>query len=107
MTRGTVYWVRLGATKVPEFGKTRPGLVVSNSVQNSILDSVIVVPISSSPDEIWPLRVGVGDVTGQQSLAVLPGLRQVSKTRLGERIATLSARVMDRIDEALAVYLGE
>lgn len=107
MTRGTVYWVRLGPTRSPEFGKTRPGLIISNSVQNTILDSVVVVPISSSPDEIWPLRVSVGDVTGQPSFAVLPGLRQVSKTRLGERIATLSTGTMQRVDEALAVYLSD
>ena len=44
MTRGSLYWINLGASSRPEFGKTRPGLIVSNTGHNDVLDSVAVFP---------------------------------------------------------------
>ena len=75
MRRGAIYWINLGPTSPPEFGKLRPGLIVSNSIQNDILDSVVVVPLSTTPGEIWPLRLKVTGFPGRDSFAVLPGLR--------------------------------
>ena len=106
MTRGSLYWINLGATKPPEFGKTRPGLIVSNTVQNEVLDSVVVVPLSTGPGEIWPLRVKTDDVRGKASFAVLPGVRQVSKARLAKHIGTAAPSLLKRLDHALALYLG-
>ena len=107
MRRGAIYWINLGATSPPEFGKTRPGLVVSNSVQNGILDSVVVVPLSTNPGEIWPLRIRVDGAMNEASFAVLPGIRQVSKTRLVGFIAFASPEFMQRLDEALLLYLSD
>ncbi|MFZ4734145.1 MAG: type II toxin-antitoxin system PemK/MazF family toxin [Pirellulales bacterium] len=107
MKRGSIYWVNLGATRPPEFGKTRPGLVISNSIQNEVLDSVVVVPLSTAPGEIWPLRLHVPGYPGAASFAVLPGLRQVAKQRLVEFITAASPEWMRRLDEALTLYLTE
>jgi len=105
--RGAIYWINLGVTSPPEFGKTRPGLVVSNSVQNGILDSVVVVPLSTNPGEIWPLRIQVDGAMDENSFAVMPGIRQVSKTRLVDFIAFASPTFMQRLDEALSLYLSD
>lgn len=107
MKRGGIYWVNLGLSQPPEFGKTRPGLVVSSSVHNEILNSVVVVPLSTSPGEIWPLRLQVAGFPGKPSFAVLPGLRQVAKQRLVEPITFAPPDWMRRLDEALTLYLGE
>ncbi len=107
MTRGSLYRVKLGATAPPEFGKTRPGLIVSNTVHNVVLDSVVVLPLSTVPGEIWPLRVRTDDVQGQPSFAVLPGIRQVSKARLADFIGFVTLRCMEQLDRALVFYLGE
>jgi len=104
--RGTICWINLGASSPPEFGKTRPGLVVSNSDQNEILDSVVVVPLSSNPGEIWPLRIQLDVANGKASFAVLPGIRQVSKTRLLEFIAFAPATSIQALDAALALYFS-
>src|SRR5205809_3148617 len=32
----------------------RPGIVVSNSIQNERLDSVVIVPLSTRSPELWP-----------------------------------------------------
>jgi hypothetical protein len=39
--------------------------------------------------------------------AVIPRIRQVSKTRLHQLMAQTSVAMMARIDEALAIYLGD
>lgn len=107
MTRGALYWINLGASSPPEFGKTRPGLIVSNTAHNEILDSVVVVPLSTIPGEIWPLRIRTDAVRGNPSFAVLPGIRQVSKSRLADYIGAAATPLMERIDRALALYLGD
>ncbi len=107
MTRGSLFWINLGATSPPEFGKTRPGLVVSATAHNEVLDSVVVVPLSTIGDEIWPLRISTDHVRGKPAFAVLPGIRQVSKARLADFIGPASNPFMQRLDVAIALYLGE
>ncbi len=88
-------------------GKTRPALIISNSEQNLILGSVVVIPISSRPDEIWPLRIRLDMPRGKVSFAVLPGIRQVSKERILEFSGAASLGDLQRIDEALFFYLND
>ena len=107
MTRGSLYWINLGASSPPEFGKTRPGLIISNTVHNEVLDSVVVVPLSTIPGEIWPLRIKADAVRGRSSFIVLPGIRQVSKSRLADYIGAATTPLMERIDRAISLYLGD
>ncbi|TMA68228.1 MAG: type II toxin-antitoxin system PemK/MazF family toxin, partial [Deltaproteobacteria bacterium] len=65
------------------------------------------VPLSAQAPEIWPLRLRVELGGMKASYAVIPGIRQVSKSRLQESIGAASAAAMARIGEALALYLGE
>jgi mRNA interferase MazF len=107
LKRGSVYWINLEPASPPELGKIRPAIVVSHSVYNDRLDSVVVVPLSSRAPEIWPLRLAV-EVRGMKtSYVVIPGIRQVGKARLHELVAQAPSAAMARIAEALAVYLGE
>jgi len=79
--RGSAYWINLEPSSPPELGKVRPGIVVSNSIQNERLDSVVIVPLSSRAPEIWPLGFRVELPGMKASYAVIPGIRQVSKSR--------------------------
>ena len=106
LRRGSVYWINLEPAEPPELGKVRPGLVVSNSIHNDQLESVVVVPLSTRAPEIWPLRLRL-EVSGlKTSYAVVPGIRQVSKARLQEVVGQIPVAMMDRIDAALGLYLG-
>lgn len=106
-SRGSLFWINLGVASPPEFGKTRPGLVVSNTAHNEVLDSVVVVPLSTIGDEIWPLRIRTDDMGGKTSFAVLPGIRQVARARLATFIGVASGSFMERLDAAMALYLGD
>ncbi len=105
MKRGTVVWVDLNDATPPEMGKVRPGIVVSGTAHNDVLNTVAVVPTSSLAPEIWPLRLPVGSFAGKQSYAVIPGIRQVRKGRLRGVLGELSAENLAALDECLLAYL--
>ena len=105
MKRGTVVWVDLSDTSPPEMGKVRPGIVVSGTAHNDVLNTVVIVPTSSVAPEIWPLRVAVGSFAGKESYAVVPGIRQVRKGRLRGLLGELSAEHLARLDDSLEAYL--
>jgi len=107
MKRGTICWVNLEPVSPPELGKTRPAIVISNSDQNMILQSVVVVPLSSQAPEIWPLRLRLELPRGKSSFAVLPGIRQVSKARVQDVAGVARTSDMNRLDEAITLYLSD
>ncbi len=107
MKRGTMVWVDLNDAMPPELGKVRPGIVVSGTPHNEMLGTVVIVPTSSLAPEIWPLRLGVGRFAGKESFAVVPGIRQVKKSRLRGVLGELSVESMEQLDECLEAYLHE
>jgi mRNA interferase MazF len=107
MKRGTLCWVNLETVSPPEMGKIRPAIVVSNSDQNMFLQTVVVVPISSRPGEIWPLRLRIEMPRGKESFAVLPGIRQVGKQRIRELVGFARPPDLERLNEALSSYLND
>ena len=108
MTRGAVIWVDLTDATPPDMGKRRPAVVVSNSVQNLALDSVVAVPLSSRPPEILPLRVEV-HASGLKATAyaVVPGIRQLKKSRILGAAGHLKAADLKILDESIRAYLSD
>lgn len=108
MTRGSIVRVNLEDGKPPEFGKTRPAVVISNDEANAGLPTVVVVPLSTRPPEIWPLRIQLPGLRGlQQSYAVVPGIRQISKERIQGHIADLPEDALQSLQQACFAYLGD
>jgi len=105
--RGTICWVNLEPVSPPEMGKIRPALIVSNSGQNVLLQSVVAIPLSAQRGEIWPLRVRIEMPDGKTSFAILSGIRQVSKMRMQEAIGFARPGDLERIGEALSCYLSD
>lgn len=108
MKRGSVVRINLSDALPPEMGKTRPGIVISNSEQNKILSTLVVIPLSTRPPEIWPLRMKLPSIRGlRESFAVVPGIRQVSKTRILEELGLVPERFMVDLDDAISAYLND
>ncbi len=105
MKRGTVVWVDFSDATPPELGKVRPAVIVSGDVHNATLHTVTVVPTSSLPPEIWPLRLAVGTFAGKESYAIVPGIRQVRKGRLRGELGRLDDDKLRALDECLDAYL--
>ncbi|MEX0324947.1 MAG: type II toxin-antitoxin system PemK/MazF family toxin [Puniceicoccaceae bacterium] len=108
MRRGTIIRVNLEDQSPPEFGKTRPAIILSNSEQNLLLPTVVVIPLSTRPPHIWPLRLAVPE-TGQlsPSFVVIPGIRQINKGRIMETIGHLPADFMADLEAAVSAYFGD
>jgi mRNA-degrading endonuclease toxin of MazEF toxin-antitoxin module len=105
MKRGTIVWVDLNDTTPPEMGKMRPGIIVSGTVHNEVLNTVVVIPTSTVAPEILPLRLSVGRYGGKENFAVIPGIRQVRKGRLLGVIGQLSHEHLSALDDCLMAYI--
>ena len=102
--RGEVWWVRLDPTKGSEINKARPCLVMGTNVLNERRRTVVVIPLTSSPDAAPPLLVPI-ICGGKRALAVVDQIRAVSKERLDRRMGAASADDLVAVEEALRLVL--
>ena len=108
MIRATVVWVDLSDASPPEMGKRRPAVVVSNSTHNLALGGVVAVPLSSRAPEIPPLRVRIQTPgTKTPGFAVVPGIRQLKKSRILRVAGKISPSDMAALDLAIREYLSD
>jgi mRNA-degrading endonuclease toxin of MazEF toxin-antitoxin module len=102
VTRGSIIWVNLEDTHPPEMGKTRPAIVVSNSEQNQVLNTIVVIPLSSRAPAIWPLRVEVpaSSTNRKKSFAIIPAIHRAA-------VATKTPQHIRAQDRALLLHIGQ
>ena len=108
-SRGEVWWVRLDATLGDatlgsEIKKTRPCLVVSTNILNERRRTIVVVPLSSSPQASPPLLVPVV-CTGRPAVAVLDQIRAVAKERFDHPMGSVSMDHMKAVEDGLRQIL--
>jgi mRNA interferase MazF len=102
--RGEIWWANLDPTVGSEIQKTRPCVVISNSVVNQHRRTVVIIPLSSSPRAAPPVLVSV-TCSGQSAIAVIDQVRAVSKERLVRHIENLSAQELESVEDALREIL--
>ncbi|OLC88936.1 MAG: PemK family transcriptional regulator [Acidobacteria bacterium 13_1_40CM_2_60_7] len=102
--RGEVWWVRLDPTLGAEIKKTRPCLVLTTNVLNEHRRTVVVIPLSSSPNASPPLLIPVV-CGGRSAVAVIDQIRAVAKERLHQRLGSLSAQHLKAIEDGLRMIL--
>ena len=102
--RGDVYWVNLDPVIGSEIRKTRPAVVVSNDSCNRYGTRVVVLPITSNVDSLYPGEAML-EIKGKPARALGDQIRSIDKSRLKSRLARLTADEMARVDEALAITL--
>jgi mRNA interferase MazF len=100
-----VYWVSLDPVVGTEIRKTRPAVIVSNDSCNRYGTRVVVLPVTSNVDSLFPGEALI-KVKGKQGRALGDQIRSIDKRRLKARLGTLTAAEMALIDEALAITLG-
>src|SRR6476620_6618556 len=94
--RGDVYWVNLDLVVGTEIRKTRPAVIVSNNSCNRYGTRVVVLPITSNVDSVYPGEAMV-DVKGRAGRALGDQIRSIDKRRVKARLSTLTADEMARI----------
>lgn len=103
--RGDVYWVALDPALGSEIHKTRPAVIVSNNSCNAFGSRVVVLPLTSNVDSVYPGEVLV-TVKGKPSRALGDQIRSLDKSRLRSRIDTLSQDESAAVDEAIRITLA-
>ena len=91
--RGDIVTVNLNPKKGDEVGKIRPAVIISGNDENSILDTVILMPLSTDLiDDMLPYRMRIlkRENLLQDSDILINQIRTLSKQRIGEKIAVLS-----------------
>ena len=102
--RGEIWWVRLDPALGSEIAKTRPCLIVSSNIVNERRRTVVIVPMSTSPQAIPPLLVPVR-CAGRDAAAVIDQVRAISKERLDRRIGELSIEPLEAVEQGLREVL--
>ena len=103
--RGDVYWVAMDPTLGSEIQKTRPAVIVSNNSCNVFGARVVVLPLTSNVDSLYPGEALV-TVKGKPSRALGDQIRSLDKSRLRSKIETLSQDELAAVEEAVRITLG-
>src|SRR5215469_16745553 len=98
--RGEVWWVRLDPALGSEIAKTRPCVILSGNVYNRLRRTVVVIPLSSSPQASAPLLVAVR-CDGREVVAVTDQIRAVAKQRLDQRMGELSVEDLKAVEQGV------
>ena len=98
--RGEIYWVKLDPTFGKEINKTRPCVVISNDRQNEYSPLIIVVPITSDSEKIYPFEVVIKLGSGKGKV-LTDQVRSIDKERLGDKIGQINELIMSEISEKM------
>jgi mRNA interferase MazF len=105
MKRGEVWWVEFDPSVGSEIRKTRPAVIVSNDAANRNLLRVVVVPITSNTDRQYPGEALV-TLAEKPGKAMADQIMAADKSRLKNKICTLSKADMLAVENAILVHLG-
>ncbi|MDY0121097.1 MAG: type II toxin-antitoxin system PemK/MazF family toxin [Sulfurimonas sp.] len=109
LCRGDICLVNFNPAKGREMGKLRPAIIMSTQDEMEILSTVIVIPLSSLIEkDALPYRLHIAqrEKLQQNSDACIYEIRALSKTRIKEKIATLTQDEVQTVQKALCDILS-
>ena len=104
LNRGDIVIVNLYPKKGDEVGKIRPAVIISGDDENAILDTVILMPLSTDRiDNMTPYRMRIVAREGlkEDSDILINQIRSLSKARIKEKIAKITLAEYDAIIQNL------
>jgi mRNA interferase MazF len=108
--RGDVFFADLSLGLGSEQGGTRPVLILQNDIGNQYSPTTIVAVITSQLSKVkLPTHVEVTSNNSgleKDSLILLEQIRTIDKTRLKEKVASLSDELIEKVAQSLEISLG-
>ena len=104
--RGEIYYADLNPVVGSEQGGIRPVLILQNEVGNWFSPTVIVAAVTAKGGKAHlPTHVPVGPNSGlrRPSLVLAEQVRTIDKSRLLERVGSLSPEDQKQVDRALLI----
>ncbi|MCL2022348.1 MAG: type II toxin-antitoxin system PemK/MazF family toxin [Betaproteobacteria bacterium] len=105
MKRGEVWWVEFDPAIGTEIRKTRPAVIVSNDAANRNLARVVVVPVTSQSERIYPGEAAI-TVNGERRKALADQIMAADKSRLTSQLGVLSKTDIQNVEHAIKLHLG-
>lgn len=102
--RGEIYWVALDPARGTEIRKTRPAVVISNDSCNRYGSRVVVLPVTSNLDSLYPGEARI-ELRGAPARVLGDQIRSIDKSRLRSRIATMSREELLEVEKAILITL--
>ena len=109
LCRGDIVLVNFNPTKGSEIGKLRPAIVLSTKEDNAILDTVIVIPLSTviEPNAMpYRFHITSRDKLEKNSDACIYEIRALSKIRIKEKLSKLSDNEITTVQKCLCEIAG-
>lgn len=103
-TRGDVWWINFDPSVGQEVKKKRPGVIVSNDTSNKYLKRYQVVPLSTQTGKMYPSETPI-NLGGKSSKAMADQLTTVSELRFLNKIGSVTADELIRIEEIIKLQL--
>lgn len=94
-----IYWIDLNPTQGSEISKIRPCVVISPKELNDNLNTVIIIPITSTLRN-YPFRIRCS-LANKAGEIVTDQIRTVDKSRLKGKIGKLSEQEIEKLREIL------
>lgn len=109
LNRGDIVTINFNPTKGSEIGKLRPAIILSEKEDNEILDTIIVIPLSTIIEpNTMPYRVHITsrDKLLKNSDACIYEVRSLSKVRIKEKLSCLNQNEIKTIQDCLCKIVG-
>jgi len=108
--RGDIYYADLSPVIGSEQGGIRPVLIIQNDVGNKYSPTVIAAAITSQINKAkMPTHIELSASEYglyKDSVILLEQIRTIDKKRLREKVAHLDKKLMETVDDALAISFG-
>jgi len=107
--RGDICLVNFNPAKGGEIGKLRPAIIVSQKEDNDVLDTVIVIPLSTviEPDTIpYRFYITAREKLEKDSDACIYEIRALSKLRVKEKLSQLTEVEIAEIQKCLCAIVA-
>ena len=97
-----VWTANFSPSRGSEINKIRPCLIISPNIPNTFIDTVIVLPLTSTIKE-YPSRVNYkfNDREGQ---IMIDQIRTISKLRLIKKIGTIDTETFKEVYKVMNIY---
>lgn len=109
LRRGDIALVDFKPGRSGEVDYTRPAVVVTNDQANILAPVIMVVPLTSNVDRVYPFQVRLpADATGldRDSKAQVELMRHVSKGRVLRVLGRLTDDLLHELDDRLREHLA-
>lgn len=109
LNRGDIYLVNFNPAKDHEMGKLRPAIILSDSQDNEILDTLIVIPLSTviEPNTLpYRFYITKRGKLEKNSDACIYEIRALSKIRIKEKLGVLDKKEIKTIQECLCKIIA-